>query len=235
MTKVKICGITNLEDGLASYFAGADALGFIFYKKSPRYISPLKAQRIARLLPKHIARVGVFVNAPAARVKKIAKLCGLDMLQFHGQEGVAYCRGFKNFKVIKVFRIRETQGIPDLTAYKTYAFLFDTYSKKQKGGTGRKFDWKLLQQAAKINLKGPRPKDQGLSEVDTEPPSSGERMESQVFLSGGLTAQNVRQAVCLLKPDWVDVSTSLEIRPGQKSHLKIKNFIRAAKQAGNAR
>ena len=101
MVKVKICGITNLEDALASFFAGADALGFVFYKKSPRYIDPSQASNISRILPKKIKRVGVFVNAGIPAVKRIARLCALDMLQFHGQESGAYCRKFKNYKVIK--------------------------------------------------------------------------------------------------------------------------------------
>ena len=207
MVKVKICGITNLEDGLASLFAGADALGFVFYKKSPRYITPLKACNISRILPKKIARVGVFVDAHVSTVKRIAKLCALDMLQFHGEESPEYCNQFKDYKVIKAFRVAEIVDLAKLLKYKTFAHLFDTYSQKKRGGTGKKFNWKLLAQTARI--------------------------KPLVFLSGGLTAYNVLKAVKLLKPDWVDASSSLEARPGQKDHQKIKKFIKAAKQAGS--
>ena len=125
MVKVKVCGITNLEDALASFFAGADALGFVFYKKSPRYIRPLKAGNISRILPKSISRVGVFVDAPIPSVKKIAKLCGLDTLQFHGKESGAYCRKFKGYKIIKAFPI-DKQGVDlaKISEYQGCACLF---------------------------------------------------------------------------------------------------------------
>jgi len=205
LVKVKICGITNLEDALCTFFSGADALGFVFYKKSPRYISPLKARNISRILPKKILRVGVFVNQDAKTVKRIARLCSLNMLQFHGQESVEYCRKFKGYKVIKAFRIAKKINLKDVFSYKTFAYLFDTYSKNNPGGTGKRFNWKLLAQAVK--------------------------MKPQVFLSGGLTCGNLRRAVTLLKPDWVDVSTGLELKPGEKDQQKIKKFIQLARQA----
>ena len=201
--KVKICGITNLEDALAGFFSGADALGFVFYKRSPRYIDPLKARDISGILPKKIKRVGVFVNADIPSVKRIAKLCALDMLQFQGQESSAYCQKFKGYKVIKAFRIAAPGDLDKVSEYKTFAYLFDNFSKSQPGGTGKKFNWKILAQAVK--------------------------MKPIVFVSGGLTAGNVRQAIKLLKPDWVDVSSSLESKPGKKDHQKIKRFIRAIK------
>ena len=203
MVRVKICGITNLEDALASFFYGADAIGFVFYKKSPRYISPIKAGNISRILPKGISRAGVFVNEKESVVKKIAKLCGLDMLQFHGQESPEYCRKFKGYKIIKAFRVGGQINLDDLSGYKTFAYLFDTYSKSKSGGTGKKFNWNLLKQIVKIN--------------------------HPVFLSGGLTCGNVPKAIKLLKPDWVDASSALEIRPGKKDHQKIRRFIKAVK------
>ena len=202
MVKVKICGITNLEDALVSLFNKADALGFVFYKKSPRYISPLKANNISAILPKNIYRVGVFVDEDINKVKKIARLCNLDMLQFHGNETVEYCRKFKGYKIIKAFPIKERLDLTKLLAYKGCAYLFDTYSKTQAGGTGKKFNWNLLRNLDKI--------------------------KAPVFLSGGLTSRNVRQAIKLLKPDWVDVSSALESRPGKKDHKKIKRFIQAS-------
>jgi phosphoribosylanthranilate isomerase len=212
LVKVKICGITNLEDALASFFAGAAALGFVFYKKSPRYIRPNKAENISRILPKRIKRVGVFVNEKVAAVKKIAKLCGLDMLQFHGQESYSYCQKFKGYKIIKAFRIAKLEDLDEVSQYKTFAYLFDSFSHTQAGGTGKKFNWKILAQSARIEP------------VKVSP---GESIKPIVFLSGGLTAGNLRQAVKLLKPDWVDVSSSLESRPGKKDHQKIKRFIQA--------
>jgi phosphoribosylanthranilate isomerase len=199
MVKVKICGITNLEDALASLFSGADAIGFVFYKKSPRYVNPLKARNISRILPKKIFRVGVFVNEEISTVKKIARLCDLDMLQFHGQEPAGYCRKFKGYKIIKAFAVKGKLDWAKISEYRDCACLFDAFSKSQAGGTGRKFNWNLL--------------------------SNLDRIKSPVFISGGLTSGNVRKAVKLLKPDWVDASSALESRPGKKDHRKIKEFI----------
>jgi phosphoribosylanthranilate isomerase len=204
MTKIKICGITNLEDALASLFSGADAIGFVFYKKSPRYISPLKARNISHILPKKIIRVGVFVDEDIKTVKKISRFCGLDMLQFHGSEPAAYCRKFKGYKIIKAFSVRGGVDLVKISEYKGCACLFDTYSKKIPGGTGKKFNWHLLRNPDKI--------------------------KSPVFISGGLTSANVLKAVRLLKPDWVDASSSLELKPGKKDHKKISRFIQAIRQ-----
>jgi phosphoribosylanthranilate isomerase len=204
MTKIKICGITNLEDALASLFSGADAIGFVFYKKSPRYISPICAGNISRILPKKISRVGVFVDEDIKTVKKIARVCGLDMLQFHGRETAAYCRKFKGYKVIKAFTVRDRLVLDKIPGYKGCACLFDAYLKGRPGGTGKKFNWNLLRKLDKI--------------------------KALVFLSGGLTAGNVGKAIKLLKPDWVDASSALESKPGKKDHRKIKEFINKCRQ-----
>ena len=203
MVKVKICGITNLEDALAALFSGADALGFVFYKKSPRSIDPLKAKNISRILPKNILRAGVFVDEKEARVKRIAKLCGLHILQFHGNESVQYCNSFKGYKIIKAFKVDKGIDLAKISGYNTFACLFDTFSKAKAGGTGKKFNWNLLQNIDKIS--------------------------GQVFLSGGLTSANVKRAIRKLHPDWVDVSSSVESRPGKKDHKKIQKFIKAVK------
>ena len=203
MVKVKICGITNLEDALASLFNQADAVGFVFYKKSPRYISPVIARNISRILPKKIIRVGVFANEKEKVVKKIAEMCGLNMLQFHGLESPLYCQRFKGYKIIKVFRVDKKIDLDEVKRYKTFAYLFDTYKKDEIGGTGKKFNWNLLKQVVKI--------------------------KQPVFLSGGLAASNVNEAIKLLNPDWVDASSSLELCPGKKDHKKIQKFINAAK------
>jgi len=203
LVKIKICGITNLEDALASLFSGADAIGFVFYKKSPRYISPLKARNISRILPKKIIRVGVFVDEDIKTVKKIARLCSLNMLQFHGSESAGYCRKFKGYKIIKAFPVKQGLDLAKISKYQGCGCLFDTYSKKLPGGTGKKFNWHLLRKLDKIN--------------------------KPVFLSGGLTVGNVAEAIKLLKPDWVDVSSALERAPGKKDIKKIKKFIQAAR------
>jgi len=199
MAKVKICGITNLEDALAAFFNQADAIGFIFYKKSPRYIEPQKARNIARILPKEILKVGVFVDEGEKAIKRIAKLCSLDLLQFHGSESAEFCAKFKGYKVIKVFRVKKSLDLKLLNEYKTYAFLFDAFSKAKIGGTGEKFDWNLLKKVGRINRK--------------------------IFLSGGLNSTNIRRAIKNINPDWVDLSSSVEISPGKKSHKKLRDVI----------
>ena len=129
--KVKIAGITNIEDARAAIKAGCDALGFIFFKKSPRYIAPEKASEIIRQLPKGVITIGVFCGAKEAEIKKIAKQCALDALQFHGGESAAFCRKFKNYKIIKVFRIKDTIDVNTIKKYNTFACLFDTYAKSK--------------------------------------------------------------------------------------------------------
>lgn len=181
----------------------AEALGFVFYKKSPRYIEPLWALRIIRRLPRRIIKIGVFANAREKTVKHIAKRCHLDILQFHGNESSAYCARFKGFKVIKAFRVKDTIDMRRVSAYKPFAFLLDTFDAKRQGGTGKQFDWSLVAPFGNI--------------------------EEPVFLSGGLSEKNVKKAIKTVRPDWVDVSSSLELTPGKKDRLKIRKFVRAAK------
>lgn len=203
MVKVKICGITNLEDALAAVISGCDALGFVFYRRSPRYITPLRAARIIRLLPKKVMKVGVFVDAPAGSIKSIARKCGLDMLQLHGRETPAFCKKFKDRRVIKAFRVKGIVDPEEVLGYDTFAYLFDTYSKSAAGGTGRTFDWKLLGKLR--SLKKP------------------------IFLSGGINAANVRRAIRIARPEWIDVSSSLEVSPGRKDHRKVYELIKILK------
>lgn len=204
MFKVKICGITNLEDAMVSIEAGCDALGFVFYKKSPRYIRPEEAKEIIKQIPESIKKVGVFVNEKEQNIKCIAKDLKLNILQFHGDELPEFCRKFKNYKIIKALRIKDKDSLKRLGRYSVWAFLFDAYQKNLFGGTGKNFDWKIIKD---INL---RPKN--------------------IFLSGGLSVKNVKEAINLIKPNWVDVSSSVEIRPGKKDHRKIKEFIRAVRK-----
>lgn len=205
MVKVKICGITNISDALLSVDSGCDALGFVFYKKSLRYISPEEARRIIQQLPKNIIKIGVFADSQEKRIKEIAKLCKLDILQFHGHESAQFCRKFKNYKIIKAFRIKDRIDLQNILKYKSFAYLFDTFTKSKIGGTGRRFNWKILRH---IN-----------------------RIKQPIFLSGGLNAANVKRAIKTVHPDWVDVSSSVEIRPGKKDPARVKKFIQAAKAA----
>jgi phosphoribosylanthranilate isomerase len=204
LVKVKICGITNLKDALASVAAGCDALGFVFYQKSSRYVIPQKAKDIIKQLPPHIIKIGVFVDAPEDRVKRIAKLCHLDILQLHGDESPEFCQKFKNYRIIKAFRIKDKIDLPNILRYRTFAYLFDTYVKSKIGGTGKEFNWRLLK-----NLSG---------------------IKKPIFLSGGLNEKNVQKAIKSVRPDWVDISSSVEIRPGEKNHKKVKNFISLARK-----
>lgn len=206
MVKVKICGITNLEDALAAVAAGADALGFLFYKKSPRYISPVKASRIIRQLPKRVTKVGIFVNAREATIRKIAKVCRLDMLQFHGNESAGFCDRFKEHKIIKSIRVRSKKDLRKIINYNPSFFLFDTFTKSKLGGSGKSFDWSLLRCI--------------------------EKFKQPVFLSGGLNEKNVGEAIRIVSPGWVDVSSSVESAYGRKDHNKLKNFIRKVKKRG---
>jgi len=208
MVKVKICGITNLQDAQAAVEAGCDALGFVFYRKSPRYITPWKTREIIGQLPKRVIKVGVFVNAKEKTIKNIAKLCGLDILQFHGNESPEFCQRFRHYKIIKAFRIKNRIDSKNILKYRTSAYLFDAFVKSRPGGTGRKFDWSLIRDIID-DIKRP------------------------IFLSGGLTKDNVKVAIKVINPDWVDVSSSVEIGPGKKDRKKVKEFIEIVKKRLN--
>lgn len=195
-----------MEDAMVAIGAGYDALGFVFYKNSPRYVTPIKAKNIIKKLPKEIIKVGVFVNAKEKTIKRIAKLCQLDMLQFHGNESPEFCQRFSDYKVIKAFRVKGKIDFKNILRYKTFAYLFDTFVKSKPGGTGKKFDWRLIKRII-------------------------DKINCPVFLSGGLTEDNVKEAIGLVKPDWVDVSSSVEISPGKKDFRKVKEFIRVAKDS----
>ncbi len=201
---VKICGITNAEDGLAAAAAGADALGFVFHEPSPRSITIADAAAIIRELPPLIHKVGVFVNAPADFVVRTIGDCGLNLLQFHGEESPDYCMQF-GLMSMKAFRIRDATSLAQLKDYSTDAWLLDAYSAGKVGGTGAQFNWDLALEAKSWG----RP----------------------IFLAGGLTPENVADAVQLVQPFGVDVSSGVEASPGRKDHGKVRAFIKAAKGA----
>ncbi|MFA5320110.1 MAG: phosphoribosylanthranilate isomerase [Candidatus Omnitrophota bacterium] len=200
---VKICGITNLQDALSAVDAGCDALGFIFYRKSPRYITPIQAARIISSLPAKILKIGVFVDAAFGFVTKTAKNCGLDAVQLHGQETPEYCVALKGIKLIKAFRVKLAPDPELLKRYKVWAFLFDTYAPRVKGGTGRAFDWTML---------------------------SGVRTRRKMIISGGLNSGNVALVVRTLSPDWVDACSCLELSPGKKDARKMVDFVSRVKK-----
>jgi len=202
--KVKVCGITNIQDALIAVKEGSGALGFVFYRRSKRYIMPEKARQIIRQLPGNILKVGVFVDAKETSIRNIARLCGLDALQFHGNESPEFCRRFRDYRIIKAFRISQNVDFGKIAQYKTYAYLFDTYSKSEFGGTGKTFSWRLLEKKGKI--------------------------KKPVILSGGLNSRNVVKAIRIINPDWVDVSSSVESMTGKKDKDKLARFIRAVRK-----
>ena len=202
MVRIKICGITSELDALRAAKAGAWAVGFIFYKKSPRYISPFKAKKIIDALPPFITPVGVFVNHNAGAMRDIINHCGLRVVQLHGDEDHHFAHRLKryNVKIIKVFRVGDNFDPKIVEAFKVDAFLFDTYDQYNYGGTGKTFNWNLLK-----DLKT-------ASEVP-------------IILSGGLNLQNVIEPVNVLKPYAVDVNSGVEESPGKKDAKKMKDFI----------
>lgn len=202
--KVKICGITNVEDAQAAIAAGADLLGFVFAEESPRRVRIEEAAAIARVVPPYIVRVGLFVNAPEELVMHAMNACGLQLLQFHGEETPDYCRQFGAMNM-KAFRVKGPETIQALAEFPTDAWLLDAFVPGQRGGTGHSFNWDLAVEAVKLG----RP----------------------VFLAGGLTPDNVTEAVRAVQPYGVDVSSGVESSPGKKDHAKVRQFIEAAKAA----
>jgi phosphoribosylanthranilate isomerase len=209
MVRIKICGITEVSDALLATELGAHALGFIFYKKSPRYVTPEQARGIIGQLPPFVATVGVFVDEEAATVQKIAALAGLDWLQLHGRESPEYCRSLGR-RVIKGFRVKGEEVFPQISEFKgaAQAFLLDAYKPGTPGGTGESFDWKL---ARKMKNYGP------------------------LVLAGGLTSDNVAEAIRIAQPAAVDVASGVEAAPGRKDPAKLRAFIEAVKRMETGR
>lgn len=199
MIRIKICGITNDEDALKAAALGAWALGFIFYKQSPRHIGAFKARKIIHRLPPFVTPVGVFVNHKEGAVKDIANFCGLRTLQFHGDETPEYCRRFPDYKVIKAFRVSKDYDVGILKQYPVSAFLFDTFTEAIYGGTGKPFPWDLIKKA----------KDFGVP----------------IILSGGLNPDNILEAVEAVRPYAVDVNSGVEESPGIKNEKLLKELF----------
>jgi phosphoribosylanthranilate isomerase len=199
--KVKVCGMTSLKDALVAVEEGADAVGFIFYKKSPRSVTMKIVREIVLELPPFVDTVGVFVDESAVQINKIADYCNLDIIQLHGDESPTFCKRIRR-KVIKAFRIKDMQSVKKISSFQVSGFLLDTFSENLHGGTGKVFDWNLVLPAKKF---GP------------------------VIMAGGLTPNNVQQAVRQVRPYGVDVCSGVESEPGIKDHKKVRAFLKNAK------
>jgi len=204
MIKVKICGITNIEDALIAQDAGADMLGLIF-AESPRKITVDIARDILAKISDRIETVALFVNEDEGVVKRtLNKLKRIDLIQFHGDETQAYCRQFNDKKIIKAFRVKDEGVLKDIEAFgRPDILLLDAFSKEQFGGTGKRVDWNIALKA----------KDHGVP----------------LLLSGGLNPDNVSTAIEKVRPYGVDVSSGVEKEPGKKDPLLVRSFIRKAK------
>ncbi|HET7286667.1 MAG TPA: phosphoribosylanthranilate isomerase [Pyrinomonadaceae bacterium] len=200
MTLIKICGITNLNDAHAAISAGADALGFNFYKPSPRYITPEAAREIINTLSDSIFTVGVFVNEGSPdSVRRKANRAGVKAVQLHGDEPPEYCDALTDIEVIKTFGVSINFDINDLYPYNLDSVMLDTKDNRLRGGTGRVFDWMVAQ---KVRLHFPK-----------------------VYLAGGLSPENVTEAIQMVQPYAVDACSSLEDKPGIKNHERMRVFV----------
>ena len=206
MTKVKICGITNLKDALLSVKFGANALGFNFYGKSPRYISPEKARAIVEQISADVLKVGVFVNELQEKILETAETAKLDAIQLHGDEAPEFIDELKaqtNLEIIKAFRVSAAFKPEDILQYKIDAVLLDAFSATDYGGTGESFDWRVARKVREIVPK--------------------------MYLAGGLSAENVAEAIANVEPFAVDACSLLEESKGVKNAEKVRDFIFAVK------
>ena len=202
---VKICGITNQDDATSAVEAGADALGFVFYKKSPRSVEPSVARQIIEKLPPFVTPVGVFVNEDVTVVRRMMDDCGLALAQLHGDESTTYCLELKR-PILKALRVKDRSAFLALADFRGRAgvrgFVLDAFSDQAYGGTGQVIDWQLAAEAAKA---------------------------ANILLAGGLTTDNVGRAIQAVQPYGVDVSSGVEREPGKKDHEKVRAFIRAVR------
>jgi phosphoribosylanthranilate isomerase len=204
MFRVKICGVTRAVDAKAAVKAGVDAIGFQM-SMGPRKITPARAKRLVRSLPPTVTPVGVFVNERSSRVKQLVKRCGFQAVQLHGEEGKAYCEGMP-VPVIKAVRMKTPSAYRAFKAFRVAAYLLDSYNKKTPGGTGKRFRSLWARKAVK-------------------------ELPAPVLLSGGLTPENVQNAIRLSRAFGVDVASGVESRPGIKDPRKIFLFVSRANKA----
>ena len=204
MTLIKICGITNLDDAVAAVAAGADALGFNFYKPSPRYITPQSAREIIEQLPDSVLKVGVFVNEESPdKVRTIAAESGITALQLHGDESPEFCRELADKHIIKCLAVSNNFNAQIPLRYQVDAIMLDTKHNTLRGGTGRAFDWSVAEQVSRIVPK--------------------------LYLAGGLSPENVADAIETVRPFAVDACSSLETMPGKKDHERMRAFVAVVK------
>lgn len=203
--KIKICGITNTEDAEVAVAAGADAVGFVMYRKSPRWVEPAVARSIIAGLPPFVLAVGVFVNEEAERVRALMDECGFALAQLHGDESALYCQNLGR-PVLKALRLKDRGTLLALAEFQDRAnvrgILIDAFSDQAYGGTGQTVDWTLAEEAAR---------------------------STPVILAGGLNPSNVAGAIQVVRPYGVDAGSGVEKSPGKKDHHKLKAFIEAAR------
>ncbi|NQT47270.1 MAG: phosphoribosylanthranilate isomerase [Candidatus Omnitrophica bacterium] len=203
MTLVKICGITNSRDADTAVKAGADALGFVFWRKSPRAIDLATAQGIIKDLPPSVCKVALFVDEDKERVRETISLMGVDTIQLHGNESPEYCDGFKGLRIIKAFRMKDEAVLDSIKKYKTDYLLLDAYVEGVPGGSGEQFNWDLA-----VRAKG---------------------CGKPIILAGGLNPGNIKEAIKRVDPFMVDVSSGVETAPGEKDPKLIEKFIKTVK------
>ena len=203
--EIKICGITNMDDAVMAFAYGADALGFIFYERSPRYLTPEAARRIAHDLPDFISKVGVFVNHDIQAVREIYEFCGLDMIQLHGDESPDYCREIPQAILIKAISPRKEEDLSIASNYCARAIMIDARESDLYGGTGKRSNWDLATKLKEMHL---------------------------LVLSGGLNAGNILQAISTVSPHAVDVNSGVEISPGKKDPRKVQSMIELVHSIG---
>ena len=207
MIGAKICGITQIRDAYAVVESGADALGFIFYPKSPRYLAPERAKEIIQKIPGSIGKVGVFVNQEIGAVKEIVSFCGLHLIQLHGDESPQYCGQFPMSSLIKAVSHWAEEEIQKLENYTVKAILVDARDPGCPGGTGKNSDWALA-----LRVKKNHP----------------------LILAGGLNKENIRRAIEAVRPNAVDINSGVETSPGKKDPHQIReimDIIRATDKA----
>lgn len=204
MVKVKICGITNSDDAIAAVDYGADALGFVFFKGSPRFISPENAASIIRKLPTFVQTIGVFVDESPEDIRTVISVTGIGLVQLHGDEPPEACRACR--RIIKAIRIKSLESLSPLEQFKEHvsAFLLDAYTPDKLGGTGMIFNWDIAVEAKRFG---------------------------RIILAGGLKPDNIVEAVRHVRPYGVDVSSGVELTKGKKDLQKMKLFIERAKEA----
>ena len=205
MAEIKICGITNLEDASFAAECGVDALGFNFYSKSPRYVTPESATGIIERIPDGITKVGVFVNHDALEVKKTVEFCGLDLVQLHGDESSEYCCQFPSSLLIKAFSPRGEGDLRELSSFPVRTILVDAYDPLRYGGTGKRSDWRIAVKVKETHL---------------------------LIIAGGLNADNIREAIEIVSPHAVDINSGAESSPGRKDPEKVGKIVEIVRRIG---